>query len=119
MTTKSKREELGIEWDFWFEHPKSLKPIGERKEKSSYYFIFSCETNAPEYVSNSILDVLGYKPEEFTMKIFFLSFTQTIWNIVKPAKKKSLEISNNLYHKEHFRFIISYTIEYALLAENT
>ena len=101
--------ELGSEWDFWFDHPHTNKIYNEKRKIESYYFIFDCEVNDIEYISKSISVVLGYSREEFNMTKFFESIHPDDLKYCNECEKNSFQLSNHIFYKELFRYIISYT----------
>jgi len=100
---------LGSEWDFWFEHPHSNQIINEKSKIQSYYFIFDCEVNDIEYISKSISAVLGYTREEFDMTKFFASIHPDDLQYCNECENNSFQISNHIFYKEIFKYIISYS----------
>ncbi|RRJ87652.1 hypothetical protein EG240_14960 [Paenimyroides tangerinum] len=100
---------LGSEWDFWFDHPHTNEIINEKRKIQSYYFIFDCEVNDIEYVSKSISAVLGYSSSEFNMAKFFESIHPEDLQYCNECEHNSFQISNHIFYKEIFKYIISYS----------
>ncbi len=96
---KNTRKNLGLgkDWDPWFNHSKSNIPAKEKRVKESYYFIFDCETNAPEYISKTVVDVLGYLPEEITMEKIFSCIHPDDLEYCNECEINYLKITDNLY----------------------
>ncbi|MEC4115086.1 LuxR C-terminal-related transcriptional regulator [Myroides pelagicus] len=69
------------------------------QNKHSYYFIVNCQVNNTEYISSSILEVLGYSAEEFNMNLFT--------SLMHPD---DLDYRNKCeYHTAELRKHVSYT----------
>jgi len=100
---------LGKDWDPWFNHSKSNIPAKEKRVKESYYFIFDCETNAPEYISKTVVDVLGYLPEEITMEKIFSCIHPDDLEYCNECEINYLKITDNLYFNELYRYSVEYS----------
>lgn len=116
-TSASDIPNLGNEWDFWFEHLKKL-PADESRQKrrNSYYFILNTETCEIEYVSKTVMHVLGYKPEEFTIEKLFSIIHPDDLEYCRICEAECIEVSNGLQFEEHFRYSFQYS--YRLMTSN-
>lgn len=105
---------LGDDWDFWFDHTRQLpKVIDKQKKRHSYYFILNSETCEIEYVSKTVMQVLGYSPEEFTIEKLFSIIHPDDLAYCRSCEYECIRISNRLYFEEHFRYSFQYSYRLA------
>ncbi len=118
MRSKNSPSFLGSEWDLWLNRPHTNSPQIESKRKESYYFIFNCEINELEYISSSILDVLGYTAEEFDLNKLFLSIHPDDLDYCNKCENNSFQLRDRVFYKELFTYLISYSFRLRTKAGN-
>jgi len=96
---------LEEEWEFWFSKEQKNKALPKDKaSKGSYYFILNKDTCAIEFISNAIVDVLGFKPAEFSLEKLFSNIHPDDLAYYKSCQMDALKLSNNLSFNEHYRY---------------
>jgi len=100
---------LGKEWDFWFNSAEYLIASTEKKKRDNYYFLFNCVDNELEYVSECVLDVLGYKREEFNMQKLFEIIHPDDLKYCNQSEFKTMQLCTHIFYNELFRYKISYS----------
>lgn len=100
---------IGEEWDFWFSHTKHLPKSSTLNKNESYYFIYNCQIDEVDYISDAVFDVLGFTPSQITVEKAFQQIHPEDLAYCKSCEQEVINISNKLRYKEHYQYSYQYS----------
>lgn len=100
-------------WDFWFDHGQlfSERPVmkPEVVGLKRYYFIMNAFSNEIEFVSESIVSILGYNPSIFTTEFLMTVIHPDDVPYCMESERKVIEFMDKLHFEDHYRFYSKYS----------
>lgn len=98
-------------WDFWFNHKDSQRKrmsYNDQRSPKIIYFIFDCFTNKFDYLSPSVLPILGYSGDDFTINTLIKNIHHQDELFVFNSEKLCIEFQNTLFYEQHFKYSYKY-----------
>lgn len=106
-------------WSFWFNHKDDQSKrltVNSDNRTSNVYFVFDVFTNKFDFLSDNVLNVLGYEKKEFTINTLINNIAPEDEAFVANCEKLCIEFQNTLFYEEHYKY--SYRYSYRLINKN-